>query len=61
MLAADVYQKTNQQVWESYKIADMASLFNFKKNVLNSASPFKFHQVKFPQQTGIENNKMCFS
>ena len=27
----------------------------------NSASPFKFRQVKFPQQAGLENNKICFS
>ena len=27
----------------------------------NSASPFKFRQVKIQQQAGLENNKMCFS
>ena len=27
----------------------------------NSASPFKFHQVKFSQKSGLENDKMLFS
>ena len=27
----------------------------------NSANLFKFHQVKFPQKTGLENDEMCFS
>ena len=27
----------------------------------NYASPFEFCQVKIPQQTGLENNEMCFS
>ena len=27
----------------------------------NSTSPFKFHQAKFSQQVGLENDKMCFS
>ena len=29
--------------------------------LVNSAIPFKFHHVEFPQQAGLENNKMCLS
>ena len=36
-------------------------MFQNSVKLANSTSPFKFCQAKFPQKTGLENDKMCFS
>ena len=33
---------------------------NVTVKLANSASPFKFHQVKIPRQAGLENDKCVF-
>ena len=52
-------QHTDLQINSSVKKESFLILSIIK--LTNSASPFKFRQAKFSQQSGLENDKMYFS
>ena len=46
---------------QNYSYQWLIRFYFYTVKLANSASPFKFRQVKFQKKTGLENDKMSFS